>query len=194
MVCNLLFLHHGGGLCFLPKKHVFLFFQMHEVMTAEIRKCFQTLGLDFHADSGQAKVAYRRLAKRWHPDHLGRHPKNRRLGEERIREINAAYAVVRRFIDSRRMESPALEVPETPRRPGGLRCRQLTRGIILRLKGLLKALLQLDGPGPSSDTGRDRPSFMARRPSTCAEAGGSFEAVLQDLIRERSSHGDSRKR
>lgn len=167
---------------------------MHAVMTTDIRKCFQTLGLDLHADSGQAKVAYRRLAKRWHPDHHGRHPKDRRLGEERIREINAAYAVVRRFIDSRRMNAPALEVPETPRRPEGFHCRQLTREICLRLKGLLKALLQLDGPGPSSNAGRDVPSCMAPRPSTCAAAGGSFEAVLQDLIRPRRSQGESRKR
>ena len=115
-------------------------------------------------------------------------------GRNGSEKINAAYAVVRRFIDSRRMNAPALEVPETPRRPEGFHCRQLTREIILRLKGLLKALLQLDGPGPSSNAGRDVPSCVAPRSSTCAAAGGSFEAVLQDLIRPRRSQGDSRKR
>jgi hypothetical protein len=167
---------------------------MHAVMTTDIRKCFQTLGLDLHADSGQAKVAYRRLAKRWHPDRHGRHPKDRRLGEERIREINAAYAVVRRFIDSRRMNAPALEVPETPRRPEGFPCLKLAREIILRLKGMLRDLLQLEVPGPPSGTGSGRPVFRPpERFDRCA-AGETFEAVLQGLIRECISHRTSRRR
>jgi hypothetical protein len=167
---------------------------MHAVMTADIRKCFQTLGLDLHADSGQAKAAYRRLAKRWHPDRLGRDPASRRLGEERIREVNAAYAVVRRFLESRRLKAPALEVVPTPRRPKEPPCLKLTRETILRLKKLLKDFFHLEGPGPPSGSENGRPVFIPPERFNRSAAGETFEAVLQGLIRESISHRTSRRR
>jgi hypothetical protein len=194
MVCILLFSNPGGGLWFLPNDRDFLFFHMADAMADDLRKCFQTLGLDLDADSRQAKLAYRRLAKHWHPDRLDRDPDRRRLGEERIKEINAAYAVVRRFFDLRRLKTQAPDVPEKHSSPDVPRSRQRARETILRFQRLLKALFQLEGSVPPSHAGHGGPAFMASRSSACKAALGSFEAVLQDLIRETSLHGDARRR
>lgn len=50
-----------------------------------------TLGLRAPAAPGEVAAAYRRLAKRWHPDRAGDGPEAVR----RMAEINAAYALLR---------------------------------------------------------------------------------------------------
>lgn len=51
---------------------------------------YQTLGVAKNADQDQIKKAYRRLARRWHPD---QNPGDKRA-EEKFKEIGEAYAVL----------------------------------------------------------------------------------------------------
>lgn len=54
--------------------------------------CLQVFGLPPEADSTAIKAAYRRLAREYHPDRLANVPTAvRRLAEEKLQELNAAY-------------------------------------------------------------------------------------------------------
>jgi hypothetical protein len=65
---------------------------------------YGVLGLPPNAAPEEVAVAYRRLAKEWHPDRGG--------GDERMAEINAAYDLLRATAWTQRNDPPA-----TPRRP-----------------------------------------------------------------------------
>ena len=53
---------------------------------------YRMLGLEPGASAEEVKRAYRRLAKRWHPDHYQQSPVlDRDLAEEKFKEIKGAY-------------------------------------------------------------------------------------------------------
>lgn len=52
---------------------------------------YQILGLDRGADPDKIKIAYRALAKKWHPDV---NPDNQEEAEEKFKEISEAYSVL----------------------------------------------------------------------------------------------------
>ena len=84
---------------------------------------FKTLGVDAGVSEPELAAAYRRLAKRWHPD--------RRGDAERMRELNAAYAEARTALRAaarrrtaeeptvRRRMDPGAWLPEAVRRTLG---------------------------------------------------------------------------
>ncbi len=58
---------------------------------------YAILGLDPEASAESVKVAYRRLANQYHPDHLvGATPEELARSSDRMREINEAYSVLSR--------------------------------------------------------------------------------------------------
>ncbi len=57
----------------------------------EKRDYYEVLGVSRDASKDEIKKAYRRLAKKWHPD---MNPDNREEAEERFKEISEAYAVL----------------------------------------------------------------------------------------------------
>ena len=67
------------------------------------------LGVPPGASSGEVAAAYRRLAKRWHPDHAG----ERSAG--RMAEINRAYAALRDGSASAQAGERARGAPAPPR-------------------------------------------------------------------------------
>lgn len=78
------------------------------------RDPFATLGVQPGASPDEVAAAYRRLAKRWHPDRAGRE------AADRMAEINAAYDLLREGAGVR----PPIVVPDAaarvrrPPRPG----------------------------------------------------------------------------
>ena len=52
---------------------------------------YQVLGVDKESSQENIKQAFRRLARRYHPDH---NPKDRDRAEERFKEISEAYEVL----------------------------------------------------------------------------------------------------
>ena len=172
----------------------FPWFHMTAHIPADIRQCFQVLGLDLDADARQAKLAYRRLVKRWHPDLFSRHPVDRPLGEERIREINAAFAVVRRVLDSRRGPTGAVEAAEHHRKPGWISQVQDGGPKLPRLRNPLKPLFQTGKSESQRRTCLVAGRYFEPEPRRGGAAAGSFEAELQACIREKDLHEDRMNR
>jgi hypothetical protein len=82
---------------------------------------FAVLGLEQGASSQDAAAAYRRLAKRWHPDRAGAD------GAHRMAEINAAYDLLRAGVWQRRRDEARAGHART--RPGdGARTRRPPAG------------------------------------------------------------------
>ena len=52
---------------------------------------YEVLGLNKNASDDEIKKAYRRLAKKWHPD---ANPDNRKEAEEKFKEVGEAYSVL----------------------------------------------------------------------------------------------------
>lgn len=72
---------------------------------------FATLGVDAGVSEPELAAAYRRLAKRWHPDRRGG-----RGGEDRMAQLNAAYAQARAELRRAARRRAAAE-PVVSRRP-----------------------------------------------------------------------------
>ena len=52
---------------------------------------YEVLGVSKNASDDEIKKAYRRLAKKWHPD---ANPDNRKEAEEKFKEVGEAYSVL----------------------------------------------------------------------------------------------------
>ncbi|MEM1369764.1 MAG: DnaJ domain-containing protein [Cyanobacteria bacterium P01_H01_bin.15] len=67
-------------------------------MTAEY---YQTLGLQPGATEEEIHDAYRRLAKRWHPDCFVDDPEHQALAEQKFKDINLAYQALKHHVSTR---------------------------------------------------------------------------------------------
>ena len=64
-------------------------------MNDELTKCYELLGLSPGASPEELKVAYRDLAKVWHPDRFLHDPRLQEKAQEKLKEINEAYDQLR---------------------------------------------------------------------------------------------------
>jgi DnaJ-like protein len=88
---------------------------------------FAVLGVAPGASGEEVAAAYRRLAKRWHPDRAAGQDAARRMAE-----INAAYDLVRseRWLERSGRAAPPAERPQAPRtRAGGWLSAPLRRAL-----------------------------------------------------------------
>jgi DnaJ domain len=114
---------------------------------------FAVLGVAPGASGEEVAAAYRRLAKRWHPDRAGGEDAARRMAE-----INAAYDLVRseRWLERSGRTAPPAERPAAPSAPraqaGWWLSAPLRRSAVLRVR----------------TTGGRRLSFAELRPATAA--------------------------
>lgn len=60
-------------------------------MNRELSSCYETLGVVEGASAQELKVAYRDLAKVWHPDRFAHDPRLQQKAQEKLKEINEAY-------------------------------------------------------------------------------------------------------
>lgn len=98
-----------------------------------------TLGLGASASPEEVAGAYRRLAKRWHPDRAGKGQEAAR----RMAEINAAYALLRDGVAGERARNAstptAAPAPARPRpRPGHWLVESVRRSLGAELLGALQ--------------------------------------------------------
>lgn len=60
-------------------------------MSQELNNCYEVLGVAEGASAQELKVAYRDLAKVWHPDRFAHDPRLQQKAQEKLKEINEAY-------------------------------------------------------------------------------------------------------
>jgi DnaJ-class molecular chaperone len=60
-------------------------------MNHSLEKCYELLGLKPGATREELKVAYRDLARVWHPDRFTHDPDLQTRAQERLKQINEAY-------------------------------------------------------------------------------------------------------
>ncbi|MBI5252076.1 MAG: DnaJ domain-containing protein [Desulfomonile tiedjei] len=68
----------------------------------EIKRALEILGLGLYTTSKDIKQAYRDLVKVWHPDRFPNDPRVRRKAEEKLKEINQAYEILKGYGPSSR--------------------------------------------------------------------------------------------
>jgi preprotein translocase subunit Sec63 len=60
----------------------------------DIRKCYEILELRPGYSAAELKQAYKDLVQVWHPDRFAHNPRLKEKAEEKLKQINQAYAVL----------------------------------------------------------------------------------------------------
>jgi curved DNA-binding protein CbpA len=84
-----------------------------------LNTCYTILGIEADADGSRAKRAYKTQVKRWHPDRFPDGSDAQSAAEERLKQINIAYARVKAHLSTRRPASATAAGTTTP--PSGRR-------------------------------------------------------------------------
>ena len=63
-----------------------------------MEKYYKILGLPVNASPEDIKKAYRKLAKQWHPDRFHHNPEEQKQAEEKFRQIDEAYKMLRSYV------------------------------------------------------------------------------------------------
>ena len=66
----------------------------------DIQRCFKILELDRDASPDEAKQAYKDIVNVWHPDRFSNNPRLKQKAEEKLKEVNIAYEMVKSFLSS----------------------------------------------------------------------------------------------
>ena len=88
-------------------------------MTGNMRRAYAALGLPADSPYPVVRKRYMSLVKTWHPDRFASDPQGQAEAGERLRVINAAYALLARCL-----EVPSAANPRGTSKPVG---RRLTR-------------------------------------------------------------------
>ena len=84
-------------------------------MNGELDKYYELLGVAPGASARELKDAYRDLAKVWHPDRFSHDPRLQQKAQEKLKEINEAYALLTSGkAGGRKRPAPAPAEPHAP--------------------------------------------------------------------------------
>jgi len=72
----------------------------------DIRQCFDVLELDSNASIDEAKQAYKDMVNIWHPDRFSNNPRLKQKAEDKLKEINEAYEMMKSFLSSKKPLEP----------------------------------------------------------------------------------------
>jgi DnaJ-class molecular chaperone len=72
----------------------------------DIEKCFAIFELDRYASSDEVKQAYKDMVNVWHPDRFSDNPRLRKRAEEKLKEINVAYEMLKSHLSSKQSFEP----------------------------------------------------------------------------------------
>jgi hypothetical protein len=61
------------------------------VVSAELSKCYELLGVSPGVSAHELKTAHRDMAKVWHPDRFSHDPRLQQKAQEKLKQINEAY-------------------------------------------------------------------------------------------------------
>jgi curved DNA-binding protein CbpA len=68
----------------------------------DIQECFRFLEITNAENEDQLHLAYRRQVKCWHPDQFAHQPEIHARAEERLKQINQAYSILKDLIQNQR--------------------------------------------------------------------------------------------
>lgn len=153
----------------------------------ELQRCYEVLGIQAPASPEAVHQAYKTQVKFFHPDRFTGDPDQQRLAEERLKEVNAAYAALQAYQAQGPRETPPRKAPKTERLPdrsagraaaatirSGTSLMQQLRAIGERVAaGVGKALqgLRENHPG-DQQPGGSRTNPGCRRPATGQRRSG----------------------
>jgi hypothetical protein len=83
----------------------------------ELQRCYEVLGIQAGASPEAVHQAYKTQVKFFHPDRFTDDPDQQRLAEERLKEVNAAYAALQAYQAQGPRETPPRKAPKTERSP-----------------------------------------------------------------------------
>lgn len=72
----------------------------------DIRQCFDVLELDSNASIDEAKQAYKDMVNIWHPDRFSNNPRLKQKAEDKLKEINEAYEMMKSVLSSKKPLEP----------------------------------------------------------------------------------------
>ena len=78
----------------------------------DIRRYFDILEIDRDATIDKAKQAYKDLVNIWHPDRFSNNPRLKQKAEDKLKEINEAYEMVKSVLSSKKPLKPE-KTPQT---------------------------------------------------------------------------------
>ncbi len=140
------------------------------------RDLYETLGVARNASAEEIKKAYRKLARRHHPDANA----GDKEAEERFKEVQGAYDILadpdkRKQYDAFGAGGPRMG---TGAGPGGVRFEQFDLGDLGNLGGFGDVFSSLFGGGPGGGFGRG-----ASRPNRGADIEATLNLSFEDALR-----------
>lgn len=162
----------------------------------ELAKSYQVLGLQPGASAEEARQAYRDLVNVWHPDRFGHDERLRLKAQEKLKEINGAYEVVKAslFDQSIAPHSATAVAAGDPTNPSTEPATEnLSRGrghwVILGLvgaallaTGLFIALKRKPDGKPASVATTSEPRLLAPRSALVFNGNGRVEISTTGLL------------
>jgi len=83
----------------------------------ELQRCYEVLGIQVPASPEAVRQAYKTQVKFFHPDRFTDDPEQRRLAEERLKEVNAAYEALQNYHARDPEEAPRPRAAKGERSP-----------------------------------------------------------------------------
>ncbi|MCG6907447.1 MAG: J domain-containing protein [Desulfobacteraceae bacterium] len=83
----------------------------------ELQRCYEVLGIQAPASPEAVHQAYKAQVKFFHPDRFTDDPGQRRLAEERLKEVNAAYEALQTYQARAPEEAPRPRAATAERSP-----------------------------------------------------------------------------
>ena len=132
----------------------------------ELARSYQVLGLQSDVTAEEARQAYRDLVNVWHPDRFGHDERLRLKAQEKLKEINAAYEIIKasfreaevapeKSIEGETEPQSDSRPPEPARQTGVGRALWIVAGLltaVLIVTGLFFATKQKQDAIPSTET------------------------------------------
>ncbi len=174
------------------------------MVNMNVRTCYDILNVSREATLDEAKEAYKRLVKLWHPDQYGNFPEKQELAQEKLKEINVAYRDVVSILKNRpdEPESPAVKEdeqrhhennPENNKRNGTSLLSIVSHFINTNILGFIRS----KGPKQNSRLSPGIPRDHDHGAASTSGGGGiapDFQQIFKRTVQEKRFVGDTRKR
>ena len=143
----------------------------------DILKCYKILELDHEPSRAEVREAYIDMVRVWHPDRFTNNPRLRKKAEEKLKEINIAYAEIRALVSTK---------PEVHRTK---KAAQWAQGALTDLKQRSRRLffpkINLGGVSNRRSQNNDSISKRAERLSKGRDKHRNFADIYEEVAKAK---------